>query len=1838
MLNYDELDSEIPVVETPKAEVPVEAPAITSSIKMVPTTPGADYNTTQPSEVGLDYDTLDASVPKTTMPDVIDEKAFMQQTQVDRPAHTEGTLPIQPEIAKKFNIKSASRLKEERKNGGSDIGLYRTEMLPARAEMEAQYQAAYPDASESDRKQYSKEQLIKSNPDIDEEWIAKMDSDYYKLAPEKQDSILDRYLELAGTGDFPDHASVRNQMARDGYDVNNVDYATMNKPAGYNEFKIKAQDYENKGYFAGAQYAKALGYMLGDSVAGEAQTPLQKERFGPLNAAYLATTTVGLFTSFTSPDTDAGKLRARMQNTREVLNTSASATTRLMSDLAVEIFAGGLVTKAFAPLRLGEQVKTLADAMKKMSWAKSGEWVGQGVVAGGVMAADKKATNAEVATTATVVAMMPYLGKAVYHTGSVVRKIPNWRMHKAKAFIDDIIVTPEARSKFDETLRIIDSLKLYDDMTKDEKYLLAGGLTDSRAAIAYGKTILESRNGQNQFSTYLKALTKQLGKPELTAAQAKSFIRDLVANVDRSVATSNELVASHINSAALTADALDLSNSAHGLLTHFSGLPNDLQKQLDHIFSADKDIQVTAGQLSETINRLLALDGSNKLVGMHLAGELQTTKNSLLQSLGIDPTDAQRMVDTALANEYSAKSLEKVLRTTKIGRDLHKTLINSADAASDVPGIKHIGRSIASTTDTTATSQDITKLLDVIGSISPQARAEAEKLLVDGYAQFFLQKANTIGKKEGMINFASLENTLASFRSSELMSPIAKAKLAQLELVSKLARYDDKFIKLVLNADDPDLAAVAGWVNSLGLGAAVKLVQATFRWGSSFAFKGPAYHNKMLKALEKSTWADNMLGTGTQALDQQDKLFSNVFKALEAEATGQVHNLDAAPLRQNGSGRLSAEVRKNAPALAKFIDDFREYLNNRNQVVNAVFFKRMEGEELNGANVIKLAEAIDRGEVRVGLGEALPIPGENGHMYALGSNLKFKSTHKLAKAMRNGSSVKLTDVLPYKANKAFYDMHLHLKTLSIKPYAEGTPQAQGGHADMANRLIGANVEYKNTGGITQANIDLEGNTVRSDISNILHEIGHFISEAEKLPGGGSPKTIAYIKGGIPKDIQAKAARYGKTSTGEAYYSLMGEQTSEASAGGRTVLGSDGKRYISLDYSAERSSIETTREMRNGKEVVKTRVRKGITAEHKEAVDDNFGTTNYPQNRARDEASISGPTSPEDRAIPNAEKAKVRAERRDGYEAKEGVGIDINSKMKTALVKILNTFPNKEQANVDITWLKNRLLKEGVSKKEIDLMTTQLAKRKADPRVAQLEKLGVPKRGIASTVGEENMVTNDKVSIMDILGESLDNQIEINTISTSAYKNISKGFGPGGEDDVTNYAVRGFSTERDLGVQDMHKVGDVKGNTQLGWSRGWTSKSTDGNNAHVLGEFQSDIAQGDSKELYPIDYSDFKKLAIIDGINQTIEKGFTKMIIPIDRSGALVGSDDIGKMYKELNAGILPKLRQQLAKAGLKIDTKLVDTDITFRDSQVVLKTANEYVGDVANFIDRRDFKNLLEGLYHDQVEGLELYIKLNKAYNKYHIDAKAPDFLRTGKKDGHFEIDIEPKYKVAPKNANEFKEQYKKTHEVAFNNLESTDLIRVEANSGNFGPAEINKITDTYEGSSTFDEMDAFYDIDGNEFYSKRVLEVAGIKPRLPTYVYEDVDGIKLHSHLEDMHGIELGFKSATKAKMQKANLIKDIDEAMTNGTGNVMRPDQEFELSRASSINEMHDIVETWGMPELNDDLWEVYDEARKLTYGKEGYFKEQVVDQIKTRWDMLGVIGALGLTGANEKLKKEQ
>lgn len=296
--------------------------------------------------------------------------------------------------------------------------------------------------------------------------------------------------------------------------------------------------------------------------------------------------------------------------------------------------------------------------------------------------------------------------------------------------------------------------------------------------------------------------------------------------------------------------------------------------------------------------------------------------------------------------------------------------------------------------------------------------------------------------------------------------------------------------------------------------------------------------------------------------------------------------------------------------------------------------------------------------------------------------------------------------------------------------------------------------------------------------------------------------------------------------------------------------------------------------------------------------------------------------PEARAALNA----MRKPAISGYTPKEGVGIDINSKLMTALAKIVK---HENSSMFGSPYIKKeslykRLTNEGVSKKEIDLYLGDLLNKEVlTPREKQLIKMLTPQeRAKLGLDIKRTTIGRDKVYVGEALKRAEAKKLQVKTISDNKFSNITY---DGQGIDNPSYEVRGL-------VMPGSKVGGSPGhfpseNGLIGWSRSYvgTQPGIEGKVLR-LDEFQSDWAQNpdllnDLGDL-PIDHNDFKKLMIVDGIDRAMQNGLDTIVIPITRtSNNLVGTSKVSQNYLDLQKGILPKIRQELDRAGLKLDVK-----------------------------------------------------------------------------------------------------------------------------------------------------------------------------------------------------------------------------------------------------------------------------------------------------------------------------
>lgn len=144
---------------------------------------------------------------------------------------------------------------------------------------------------------------------------------------------------------------------------------------------------------------------------------------------------------------------------------------------------------------------------------------------------------------------------------------------------------------------------------------------------------------------------------------------------------------------------------------------------------------------------------------------------------------------------------------------------------------------------------------------------------------------------------------------------------------------------------------------------------------------------------------------------------------------------------------------------------------------------------------------------------------------------------------------------------------------------------------------------------------------------------------------------------------------------------------------------------------------------------------------------------------------------------------------------------------------------------------------------------------------------------------------------------------------------------------SKYSIRHLRGETGREVEQDHFENVVD---SFGWSRQYEG-IMDGRKVWRLDEVQSDFFQNHPPEYLKdftartgVSYNDVKKILIVDALDQAIKHGHDTMVIPITRSANyLTGSTDVSKIYRDLNTGILPKIRKELDREGLKLDIKHV---------------------------------------------------------------------------------------------------------------------------------------------------------------------------------------------------------------------------------------------------------------------------------------------------------------------------
>ncbi len=401
-------------------------------------------------------------------------------------------------------------------------------------------------------------------------------------------------------------------------------------------------------------------------------------------------------------------------------------------------------------------------------------------------------------------------------------------------------------------------------------------------------------------------------------------------------------------------------------------------------------------------------------------------------------------------------------------------------------------------------------------------------------------------------------------------------------------------------------------------------------------------------------------------------------------------------------------------------------------------------------------------------------------------------------------------------------------------------------------------------------------------------------------------------------------------------------------------------------------------------------------------------------------TLENPTSATDRQILNDMKKDNKI---PTYSEKSGEGIDINSKIRTALKKISASMPNMSKARLTPENLTRLLIKEGVSKKEIDFMIGDYInagknydKAKSfkemfdethpDDRMGSLDDfLGF--MGLDSKVLDG--ARPGKEPIRKAMTLARNNQIHFEVMNKTPYRRITKQF-----ENMEDYKETGIYSNA---VGDKNRQSHYKDEKNfLGWMRE-SDDTLKGKKVHILHEFQSDWAQNpDMKSSFPIDYSDFKKISIVKALDNTMKKGMDTLIIPVDRSGSLHGSEAISDMYGELQNGILPKIRKQLSDAGLKLDSKMVTRKGgSFDKAKQPIKDELKIVQkDLAKYnITRDEFVEMVEDLRKstsilDMDKSMRYYSEDLHKHMKPSVQ-KAYDMYKTGSTDDYIELTLHPK-------------------------------------------------------------------------------------------------------------------------------------------------------------------------------------------------------------------------------------
>jgi len=570
--------------------------------------------------------------------------------------------------------------------------------------------------------------------------------------------------------------------------------------------------------------------------------------------------------------------------------------------------------------------------------------------------------------------------------------------------------------------------------------------------------------------------------------------------------------------------------------------------------------------------------------------------------------------------------------------------------------------------------------------------------------------------------------------------------------------------------------------------------------------------------------------------------------------------------------------------------------------------------------------------------------------------------------------------------------------------------------------------------------------------------------------------------------------------------------------------------------------------------------------------------------------------PEARAALNS----MRKPAISGYTPKSGVGIDINSKLETALAKIeaqnpsgnlLGTpYMNKES-------LYKKLLNEGVSQKEIAFgLEGMLEKTTMSDRDKKLLK-------ILSTEERQKLGIGNKDSGKVLLAAAQDKaEAARPTIEKLGRNYDGYTYNMQGQHNPT-YEVRGLKLP---GSKKIGSPGHFPEEGLIGWSRSYigTQPGIDGKVLR-LDEFQSDWAQnpGLKKDLgeLPIDHNDFKKIMIVDSIDRAIKNNLDTIVIPITRtSNNLVGTKDVTQNYLDLQKGILPKIRQELDRAGLKLDVK-----------------KNTHISN-SEFDKDKLINTIVDNHFNQDVE-----INLDRAMS-YINNTNSSD------------ISLQRLLQLTPEESKEivedaWKEISSKTEEawvLKVSDKSGKSLfkpIAKEANRGTYGEAQgplleelkaklwnkAQSIEDLPENTKIFvGYLDDLEDDTRNKFfptYDKEGL----VTPKQVKAMLSDpyVNAIEEEKVLQDISSM-IKEKVYLLDKDKIANNIDVILDNLLPGSGTKI----DIEYGK-----------------DAQDDYKKIFDNFPE-------FYKDNVVPNGKKyRWDALSVTGALGLGEAYSKLKEE-